>query len=247
MRAAAPACALQGVLVALALSSCETTADKSARLERRAKLAGAQEGAARQAIAVTRRSTRVKVLGATLLRGSEGAAAVVRVRNLSSRPLWRIPIAITVKDGAGRQVFQNDAAGTEAGLVSISSLAPHGELAWVDDQLPAAGAGSLLSARLGESPTVPGTVPRITVSGLHLVEDPTNGAGAAGTATNSSRTPQRSLVVFVLSLRGGRVVAAGRAVLPELAAGSSHPFEAFLIGDPKGGTLRGSAPATSVG
>jgi hypothetical protein len=235
------------VLVALALTGCETTAEKSARLERLAKQSGAHEQATQKALSVTRASKRVKVLDATLLRSAEGAAAVVKVRNLSSRPLRAVPIEITVKDSSGRQLFQNDAAGTEAGLVSISSLPPHGELRWVDDQLPAAGAPSALGARVGEAPAVNASVPRIAVSAMRLVEDPTNGVGAAGTVTNRSHTAQPKLVVFVLSLKAGRIIAAGRAVLPELAAGASAPFQAFLIGDPRGGTLQASAPATSFG
>jgi hypothetical protein len=71
--------------------------------------------------------------------------------------------------------------------------------------------------------------------------------------TNHSRIARRSLVVYVLSLldervtAAGRVAAAGRAVLLELAAGASAHFQAFLIGDPRGGKLQASAPASTAG
>ena len=45
---------------------------------------------------------------------------------------------------------------------------------------------------------------------------------------------QQNLIVYVLARRGGQVVAAGRAVLPEVGAGASLPFQAFLVGSPSG-------------
>jgi hypothetical protein len=65
--------------------------------------------------------------------------------------------------------------------------------------------------------------------------------------TNASSTGQLNLVVFVVAVRGGRTVAAGRAVLTELAPHSTRTFTAFFIGDPRGATLRASAPATTLG
>jgi hypothetical protein len=41
--------------------------------------------------------------------------------------------------------------------------------------------------------------------------------------------------------------AAGRAVLPEVSAGASLPFQAFLQGNPSGARLEASAPATTFG
>jgi hypothetical protein len=53
--------------------------------------------------------------------------------------------------------------------------------------------------------------------------------------------------VYGLARRGGRIVAAGRAVLPEVAANASAPFQAFLVGAPQGATLEASAPPTTLG
>jgi hypothetical protein len=186
-------------------------------------------------------------VSATLVRGPEGAAAVVTVRSTSPHPLNAVPIAISVNDAAGRTVFQNNAAGTEAALVSISSIPAHGLLTWVDDQIPPNGSPATVTARVGEAPTVNATLPEVTVSGLHLVEDPTNGMGAAGTVSNHSRVVQHSLVVFVVARRAGRPIAAARAVVAELAAGASLPFQAFFVGDPHGATLQASAPASATG
>jgi hypothetical protein len=92
-----------------------------------------------------------------------------------------------------------------------------------------------------------GSLPRIVVESVHQIEDPSNGLGAAGTIVNRSRISQRSLVVFVIARRAGRIVAGGRAVLPDVAAGSSIPFQVFFIGDPRGAQLQASAPATTLG
>lgn len=103
-----------------------------------------------------------------------------------------------------------------------------------------------VSARVGEARARARRVPALPVSGLHQIEDPANGVGASGTVTNDSAVAQRSLVVFVLASRGGTPVAAGRAVLPELAPRSSRGFTVFFIGDPGGAQLRASAPATAA-
>ncbi|MGC2375283.1 MAG: hypothetical protein WA484_15550 [Solirubrobacteraceae bacterium] len=230
------------LLLALALSGCETTAEESARIGKRLKSVTATEAG----LSITRVSTDVKVVSATVLHGAEGGAAVVVLRNDSSHALREVPIAIAIKDAGGKTLFQNDASGLEAALVSIPSLKPHGKLAWVDDQMPTSGEAASVSARVGQAHAVTGNLPEIDVERVHPIQDPANGAGAAGTVSNRSKIVQRNLVVFALARRAGRIVAAGRAVLPELAPGASLPFQVFFIGDPKGARLEASAPSTTL-
>ncbi len=233
-------------LAALALTGCETSQEKSAKLERAAKLA--DRGALSQrGLSITRESAEVRVLGAAIVRDSEGAAAIVTLSNSSSRALRTVPIAITVRNAAGVTVFQNDAPGLEAALVSVPSLAPHSEVTWVDDQVPANGAPASATARVGEAPAVAGSLPQLGVDGLHLIEDPSSGMGAAGAVSNRSQISQRNLVVFVVARRAGQIVAGARAVLPEVPAGSSTSFQAFFIGDPHGAQLQAIAPPTTLG
>jgi hypothetical protein len=234
------------VLIALALTGCETTAEKSAKLERAAKLAAAKRPASARAPSFTRPSAHVRVLGTALVRSSEGAAAAVTLRNDSARALKEVPIAITVRDAHGRTVFENDVAGSEPALVAVPSIPAHGGLVWVDDQLPK-GEGVTVSARVGEAPAISGSAPAIAVSGASIGEEASNGLGAAGTVSNHSKTTQLHLVVFAVARRGGRIVAAGRAVLPELTSGASAPFHAFFVGDPRGGQLQVSAPPVTFG
>jgi hypothetical protein len=83
------------------------------------------------------------------------------------------------------------------------------------------------------------------VSGLHAIQDPSGGAGVAGTVTNSSHVTQTNLVVFVIARRAGALVAAGRAVLTSLGPNASSSFQAFTVGDPQGAQLQADAPANS--
>lgn len=230
-------------LATLALSGCETTAERSAKLQRQAKRVTLTE----KGLSITRESSDVKVLGATIVRGSEGSAAVVTLQNHSSRTLRGVPLAITVRDSGGRTLFQNNGPGLEAALVSVASLGPHRTIAWVDDQLPAGSAPASVSARVGQAPALSGSLPKLTIAGARLSEDPSNGLVASGTISNRSSIAQTSLVLFGVARRAGRIVAAGRGVLPELAAGASAPFQVFLVGDGRGAQLLLSAPPTSFG
>jgi hypothetical protein len=236
------ATAAVGLLALLALGGCETTAEKSARLERAAH----HTRLAERGLSVVKQSADVHVLGAVLVHDAEGAAAVMTLRNDSAHVLKDVPIAITVKDARGSTVFQNNAPGLEAALTSLGSLPAHGAATWVDDQVPASGAPASVSAITGISPPASGPVPQVEVADVHPSEE-SGSATAAGTVRNSSNVAQQSLVVYVVARRAGRIVAAGRAILPEVAPGAAIPFQAFLVGAPHGALLQADAPATTLG
>src|SRR5581483_7276247 len=141
------------------------------------------------------------------------------------------PIAITVRDAHGGVLFKNDAPGLEAALASVALLPAGGQTTWIDDQVQASGTPASVSALVGAGPRASGSIPRLRVSGVRAISDVASGAGAAGTVTNDSAVAQHDLVVYVLARRGGRLVAAGRAVLPEVPAHGSSPFELFFVGD----------------
>jgi hypothetical protein len=232
------------VLALLALSGCETTAEKSAQLEKSAH----HTHLAEQGLSITRQSRDVHVLGAILLRGTEASAAVVSLQNSSARTLRNLPIAITVKDAHGSTLFQNNAPGLEAALTSLALLPAHARAMWVDDQVQASAAVASVSAIAGVAPVAARPAPQIEVQGVRFSEEgASTGAGASGTVRNRSAITQQSLVVYVVARRSGNVVAAGRAVLPEVGAGASVPFQAFLVGTPRGAQLEASAPPTTLG
>jgi hypothetical protein len=240
----AAALVLGAVALAGSLSGCETTAEKSTRLERTAH----HTRLAEQGLTIAKPSADVRVLGAVFVHGAEGNAAVLTLHNDSGHALKGVPIAITVKNAGGGALFQNNAPGLEAALTTLASLPAHGTATWVDDQVQtsSSGASASVSAIVGEASAVSGAIPRIEASGVHPSEE--NGTpGATGTVHNRSNVTQQHLIVYVLARRGAKIVAAGRAILPEVAAGASVPFQAFLVGASHGALLEASAPANTFG
>jgi hypothetical protein len=230
-------------LALLVLGGCETTAEKSAKLERAAKrVTLAQE----KGLSISRPSTTIQVVGATVVRDAERAAAIVTLHNRSARTQRAVPIAITVKSARGATVFQNNAPGLESALVSVPSIAAHATVVWVDDQLPVSGAPARVTAVAGEAPSTATASPALAVTGVRITEDPANGVVAAGTVTNRSKVAQASLVVFAVARRGGAIVGAGRSIVSELAPGAASPFQASLVGHPLGARLAIFAPAANL-
>jgi hypothetical protein len=230
------------LLCALTLGGCETTAEKSAQIERVAKHAALSS---ERGLTIAKASPYVKVIAAQVLHSGEQTAAIVTLRNLSSHALRDLPIAITVRDARGHTIFQNNAPGLEAALTSVALLPADAQATWVDDQVQASGAPASVAAQVGEAPRAPADAPRLRVGGVHAIEDPASGPGAAGTVANASGIVQHDLVVYALARRGGKLVAAGRAVLPEVPAHGSSGFEIFWVGNPAGAQLVLSAPPTT--
>jgi hypothetical protein len=240
------------VLAALALTACETNQERSAKLEKAAKqrerAAVARRTLAERVLTITRQSTKVKVTATAVLSSSEGAAAVVSLQNVSNSSLRDVPIQIHVLDSRGASVYTNDTPGLAPALVSAPLLPAHGTLTWIDDQVQSSGgAPASVSVKVGEGTPAAGAAPRLDVEGAHQYEDPTSGPAAEGSIVNHSSVTQRELVVYAVARRAGRIVAAGRAVLPFANAGASTRFQIFFIGDPRSGSLEVSAPATTLG
>ena len=154
---------LAAISLALACSGCQSTAEKSAELERRAK----HEKLALQGVSVTRESPSVRVVASTVVRSREGTAVVVELRNTSSHTLENAPIEITVRDGKGGVLFQNNAPGEDPSLTKVSLLAPGDVTVWVDDQVQVTGTPVTASAKVGEGARASAGVPRMSVSGVH--------------------------------------------------------------------------------
>jgi hypothetical protein len=231
------------VLVALTLTGCESNIERSARL---AKLvhhpARAQAG-----LVITRENPRVQVLATAVLHDENGTAAVVTLRNDSSQPLRDVPIAIALHDPSGTTLYQNNEPGLSSALVSAPLLIPGQQFTWIDDQIQTSGTPGALSVRVGEAPTGSSELPQLSVQGVHLSEESASGPSAEGTVVNHSPVAQQELVVFAVGRRGGRIVAAGRAVLPTAPAHSSTPFQVFFIGSLRGASLQVSVPPTTLG
>jgi hypothetical protein len=179
-----------------------------------------------------------------------GVAVVVRLRDTDAHALHDAPIAIAVSSAKHVVLYQNNSPGLDSTLVSVPLLRPHADTVWIDDQIQSTGVPAKVGVRVGEAPVtaIPAaTVPLLGVSGVHIFADPSNGVGVEGTVTNSSKVPRQKLVVYVIGRCGGRIVAAGRAVLAEVPAGRGTTFQVFCIGSVRGARLEVSAPPTAFG
>jgi hypothetical protein len=79
----------------------------------------------------------------------------------------------------------------------------------------------------------------VRVTGVHFEGDST-GRYLTGTVVNPSRRVLRSVPIFAVALKGSRVVAAGRAIVPKLPAASSPKkvvFRLFFVGEPRGARI----------
>jgi hypothetical protein len=227
------------VLIAVALGACESSQEKSAKLE---KVAKQQQRLAPHGLSIARASTKIKVISTAIVRSSEGIAAVVTLRNLTATALRNAPIAITVKSAGGSVLYSNDAPGLAKALVSVPLVPADGSTSWVDDQVQTAGAPASVSAEVGEGEALTGALPRFSVQVAHLID-----GEAEGTVANHSSVSQRELVIYATAMRASKLVAAGRAVIPQLAAGSSTRFQLFFIGNPQGTQIQYIAAPGSTG
>lgn len=223
-------------------AACQSTQDKSRRLAAQGGSLAAEKG-----VSVRRSSSNVKLLSTDVIEDPNGTAAVVRMRNVSKRSLWQLPIAIDVRGPGGKSVFRNDQPGVEPTLAHVPLIRPGETFTWIDDQIAPAGKAKRVTARVGNGATISSAkIPRIVLSGVRLEDDPVSGIAAVGFAANRSKIEQRKLVVFAVARRGGRVVAAGRAQIPKVKPGKRAKFQAFFIGNPRGARLEVSAPPATV-
>ncbi len=233
---------LGAVATSLLLCSCQSTQERSAELQHQAK----HEVLASQSTAVTKENPSVRVLQSTVIHSSSGTAVVVALRNTSTHTLENAPIEVTVRDAHGSVLYQNNASGLELSLSTVSLLLPGQETIWVDDQVTASGIPASASALVGEGTQTSGSIPQLSISGIHQSAEAAAETILSGGVTNHSQTAQQNLVVYAVARRAGKIVAAGRAVLPEVpVAGTNVPFQIYFVGDPSGAQIQTSAPASS--
>jgi hypothetical protein len=233
------------VATALVLCGCQSTQERSAELQRAAK----HDVLATQGVSVSKENPSVRVLQSTLVRSGESTAVVVALRNTSSHALENAPIEVTVRDAHGAVLYQNNASGLEPSLTTVSLLQPGQETIWVDDQVTATGTPTSASALVGEAAQASGSIPQLSVAGTHLSTEAGAEATLSGSVENHSQATQQNLVVYAVARRASKIVAAGRAVLPEVTAGTNAgtnvPFQIYFVGDPSGAQIQTSAPATT--
>jgi hypothetical protein len=218
------------LVVALALSACQTTQELSAQRSREAKKLVSQKG-----LTVGRENPNVAV-----------GATSIELRNTGTLALAGLPVSIAVTDAKGKPLYRNDVAGLEDSLVSMALLAKGEDAFWVNNQITAAGKPAKVQAKVGAAKgKVPAQVPSFAISGVGLESD-SGSVFAKGTIVNRSKVAQKRLTIFCVARKGAKVVAAGRGILDALPPAGAKPtrFTVFFIGNPKGAKLSFSAPPT---
>jgi hypothetical protein len=233
-------------LAPLVLGGClgvETTPEKSAA---KAELA-ATNVKRQKGMVLGKINAAIKVEDSTLVQDANGVAAVVRVKNTGATQVT-LPVAITVSDAEGKQLYANDTPGLDASLTSLSVLRAGEEADWVNNQILVAGKASKVAARIGAATgRSAGALPKIVLSRVEAGRDE-DGNYAKGTIANRSAVAQKRLVVTCVARAGGKVIAAGRAVVDRLppAGERTKPttFTVFFIGDPRQAEPACTAPPT---
>lgn len=223
------AIALAGV--ALVVTGCESTQDKSAQIA--AELGPIKE---EKGLKITRESREVEVVSTTLLSDVNGSAVVVQLRNRSNEDLIGVPIAIDVLDAKGKSVYRNDIPGIEPALAAVPFIAAGEEVEWVHDQVLAAGKPAKVEVTVGEGgEPFAGTRPRISISQPELEGDPYSGVLAGGEVEYGSGESLERLLLYAVASKGGEIVAAGRgAIEPLKPKAKPFPYNIYFIGDPTG-------------
>ncbi|MEY2515811.1 MAG: hypothetical protein QOJ89_3169 [bacterium] len=241
MRRAIPAMVC---VAAMTTAGCESSQTRSARLK-----AASVNRAPEQALKITTQNPDVRLTATAIVNDvkAKRSAAAITLRNTSDHTLAALPLLFEVSDAAGKPVFTNNSAGASLDLVSVPSLAPGATLTWVDDAIVNVNAGREVTARVGTAAPASARVPAPRISGVRIERDEGGAATAVGRVVNASPIAQQRLVVFATARRGGRIVAAGRAVVPLLRPGRKGArFTVFFVGDPAGAKLTLQAPPVSL-
>jgi hypothetical protein len=225
MRAAA-ALAAAGTIV-VGASACQTTQELSAKIGAKIGHQSAIAGTTR--LGALNRSVRVERIA--LLTSSGQTAVALALTNTSASAQAAFPVLIDVRDAGGRTVYRNDTHGIEPSIQQLALLAPHATAWWVDNEvLASGGVPKSVSAQLGApTATAPASVPEITAKDVSA-SDSFPGPHISLTVDNSSSVAQTQLPVYVVALRAGAVVGAGRGIVPALAPGHSAALSVPMVG-----------------
>jgi hypothetical protein len=218
-----------GVLT-VALSGCESTEQESARIGREGRQLVAGSGN----LKVGAVNHSVRVSDVTLLVGSGRTAVAVRLTGTSSGLQADVPVLVDVSGAGAKQLYTNATGGLEASLQRMALLRPHEPAWWVDDQVLTSQSATGVKVRVGtgKAPRAGLPLPTLTTAGVHLGKQ--SGLSVlGGSVVNRSARAASKVPVYAVALAGGRVVAAGRAVVSP-APRSSSPFQIFLVGNPAG-------------
>jgi hypothetical protein len=221
-----------GVLT-VTVAACESTEQESAKIGRESPASAAGQ----QGLKLGASNHSLKVASVTQL-SSEGRGAIaVHLHSSSSHTQSAVPIQLEVMDSAGKPLYSNATGGLEASLEHVPSVPAKGTVWWVDDQVPSLPSSARISVKLGTGRrgTSGGA---LSTESLHVGEQ--SGISVVdGKLVNHSHSAQKKTAVFVVLLKGAKVIAAGRAVVESLSSrpGATASFQAFLVGHAAGSDI----------
>lgn len=216
------------------LAACESTESESAKIEREAAKSRESEPGALKLGAANKS---VRVSDATLLSSGSRKAIAVKLTSSSARDQRELPVLVELKAAGGKIAYTNE-IGVESALQHISLLRSHESAWWVDDQVLANQTTRGVSVRVGTGKPPSRKAQPLLAAKVTHVGGASGSSSLSGVLVNHSRVAQKKVPVFVVALRGGKLVAAGRALVASLAGrpGASAPFQVTLVG----GSLAGA-------
>ncbi len=226
-----------GALTVL-LSACESTEQESAKIALQSNHSAVGSGT----VHIGAVNHEVKVSNVTLLGGAGRRAVALRLTGTSSHPQIEVPVIVDVVSHSGRSLYTNDTAGLEPALQRMPSLRPGESEWWVDDQVLTSENPAAVHVQIGAGDRTGHPLPEVSASVVEVGEQ----AGSTvitGEVANRSGVPAQKVLVFAVGVRAGKVSAAGRALVPLVAAGSDTKpgraqFQIFLVGSAPSSTIQ---------
>ena len=230
-------------LAAISFAACQSTEQESAKLAR----AGGAQAAGPAALELGARNRSVRVSQVTLV-GEPGRVAVAaRLTNTSTRAQTNVPLLVRVTGRGGKTLYTNGTGGIEASLQRIALLRGGQSAWWVDDQVLTSLGASAARLRAGTGSSAAGAGAASLSTSAPQIAQQAGVATLSASLVNHSSTAQSKVPVYAVAVRGGQIVAAGRAVVPLLPGrpGASAPFQIVLVGNPAGASLQLDAIASA--
>jgi hypothetical protein len=220
----------------MTLPACESTQQESEKIGREDKQLAAGQGSLK--LGAVNHSVRVSDV--TLLSSAGRTAVAAKLTGTSTRPQLEVPVLVEVTGAHGKVSYSNEAGGLEASLQRMALLRPGRGEWWVDDQVLTSQSASGVKLRVGtgSAQRASSALSTLSTTAPHVTEQ--GGLSVVGAdVVNHSAKAQEKVPVFAVAVRGGRVVAAGRAVVSVLPGhpGALVPFQIFLVGNAAGASI----------
>ena len=226
VRRASAACAAT-LPLAVVLTGCVSTQQIAAR----ARLVSARVLAGQNVTEVVSANPGVTVGHVGLIQSRMGTAIVVPLRNNSSRTLTDLPISVGFHTAGEDRLYLNRAANLDYFENHVAAIGPHADSTWVftTDRRVREGRPFATVGLAQLHPAAGEDLPRIGVS-LRAGGSAPAGRTVEVSVSNRSGIPQYGLQVYVVAVRAGRDLGAGRAEVTHLGTHATATLSVALFG-----------------